>query len=78
VASIEYDPNRTANIASIYDISTKKYFYILAPINLNVGNIIKTGSNAESKIGHSLTISKIPVGLLYSQYFAENKKKSSN
>jgi large subunit ribosomal protein L2 len=60
--SIEYDPNRTSNIASIFDTTKKDFFYIIAPKNLKVGDIIKSGSNAESKIGHSLPISKIPIG----------------
>lgn len=76
VTSIEYDPNRTANIASIYDISTKQYYYILAPINLNIGNIVKTGSNAEAKIGHSLPISKIPVGCCIHNVSPKKKKKA--
>ena len=76
VTSIEYDPNRTANIASVYDISTKQYFYILAPINLNIGNIVKTGSNAEAKIGHSLPISKIPVGCCIHSVSPKTKKKA--
>ena len=75
VTSIEYDPNRTANIASVYDISTKQYYYILAPINLNIGNIVKTGSNAEAKIGHSLPISKIPVGCCIHNVSPKKKKK---
>jgi len=62
VLSIEYDPNRTAHIASIYEINTKKYFYILAPKNLEIGHIIKSGINAEIFIGHSLPLSKIPEG----------------
>ncbi len=62
VCSIEYDPNRNANIASIFDVSTHKFFYILAPKSLKVGDILKSGPNAETKIGHSLPISKIPVG----------------
>lgn len=64
VCSIEYDPNRTAHIASVYDFFSKKYSYIIAPENLSIGDIIKTGSNAEPKLGHSLPISKIPVGSL--------------
>lgn len=59
---IEYDPNRNANIASIYEILKKDFFYILAPKNLKIGDIVKSGSNAEPKIGHSLQISDIPVG----------------
>ena len=60
--SLEYDPNRNSNIASIYDISEKNFFYILAPKNLKIGDIIKSGPNAEPKIGHSLPISEIPIG----------------
>ena len=62
VTSIEYDPNRTANIASIYDFLQHNYFYILAPKNLTIGDIIKTGPNAEVFLGHTLPISKIPEG----------------
>jgi large subunit ribosomal protein L2 len=60
--SIEYDPNRNSNIASIFDIYKKDFFYIIAPRDLKIGDIIKSGSNAEPKIGHSLPISNIPVG----------------
>jgi large subunit ribosomal protein L2 len=60
--SIEYDPNRNSHIASVYDISSKFFFYILAPKNLKIGDIIKSGPNAEVKIGHSLPMSNIPVG----------------
>ena len=62
VCSIEYDPNRKANIAAIFDVSSQKFSYILAPKNLKIGDIVKSGPNAETKIGHSLPISKIPVG----------------
>lgn len=60
--SIEYDPNRNANIASIFSLQTKDFYYILAPKNLKIGDIIKSGLSAEPKIGHSLPISEIPVG----------------
>jgi large subunit ribosomal protein L2 len=62
VLSIEYDPNRTANIASIFDISNQKFSYIIAPKNIKIGDIVKSGPSAETKNGHSLPISKIPVG----------------
>lgn len=62
VSSIEYDPNRSANIASIFDFATKTYFYIIAPNNLSIGNIVKSGINAQVNLGHSLPVSKIPVG----------------
>jgi large subunit ribosomal protein L2 len=64
VCSIEYDPNRTAHIASIYNFFKKNYFYIIAPKNLVIGNIIKSGPNAEINLGHSLPMSKIPEGSL--------------
>jgi large subunit ribosomal protein L2 len=59
---LEYDPNRNTNIASIYDLTKKDFYYILAPKNLKVGDIVKSGSNADPKTGHSLPISKIPIG----------------
>ncbi|NLN97520.1 MAG: 50S ribosomal protein L2 [Eubacteriaceae bacterium] len=61
VASIEYDPNRTANIALINYVDGEKR-YILAPNKLKVGDMIKSGPDAEIKIGHCLPLSKIPVG----------------
>ena len=62
VTSIEYDPYRTSNIASLYNFLDKTYSYILSPKNLKVGDIVKSGENAEPKNGHSLKISKIPIG----------------
>ena len=61
VATIEYDPNRSANIALInYKDGEKRY--ILAPKNLKVGSIIEAGENADIKIGNALPLSNIPVG----------------
>ena len=48
----------------IYNIKNHKYSYILAPKDLNIGDIVKSGKNAEVKTGHSLPISKIPLGCL--------------
>ena len=63
VTSIEYDPNRTANIALIsYTDGEKRY--ILAPKGLKVGDKIESGENADIKIGNSLPLSKIPEGTL--------------
>lgn len=62
VCSIEYDPNRKANIASIFDFLSYQFFYILAPKNLIIGDIIKSGKNGEEKVGHSLQLSKISIG----------------
>ena len=75
VTAIEYDPNRSAFIASIYDFLNLKYFYTIAPKNLNIGNIIKSGFSADIKIGHSLTLMKIPVGgFIHNISLEENKK----
>lgn len=74
VTSIEYDPNRTAHLASIYDFLKKKYSYIIAPENLKIGDIVKSGPNAEPKLGHSLPVSKIPVGSLIYNVSPKTKK----
>ena len=61
VVSIEYDPNRTANIALInYKDGEKRY--IIAPKNLEVGSKIVSGANADIKIGNALPIANIPEG----------------
>lgn len=60
--SLEYDPNRNAYIAAIYDFSDNKFFYILAPKNLKIGDIVESGPTTEPKLGHSLPITQIPVG----------------
>lgn len=62
VTSLEYDPYRTALIASVYDRFNLNYFYILAPKYLNVGAIVKSGLGAEIKIGHTVALKKVPVG----------------
>ena len=61
VASIEYDPNRTANIALIvYADGTKSY--ILAPVGLKVGDTVMNGLEAEVRVGNALPMRAIPVG----------------
>ena len=61
VASIEYDPNRTANIALInYNDGEKRY--IIAPNKLKVGDTIVSGPDADIKIGNTLPLKNIPVG----------------
>jgi len=62
VCSIEYDPNRNANISSIYDFNDKNFCYIITPKKLSVGDIVESGINVEPKLGNSLPIEKIPVG----------------
>ncbi|AXF56654.1 50S ribosomal protein L2 [Salicibibacter kimchii] len=61
VATIEYDPNRSANIALIHYVDGEKR-YILAPNGLKVGNNITAGSDADIKVGNALEIKDIPVG----------------
>lgn len=63
VAAIEYDPNRSANIALIYYADGEKR-YILAPSGLSLGDTIKSGIEAEIKPGHSLPLKLIPSGTL--------------
>jgi len=61
VVAIEYDPNRTANIALIqYPDGEKRY--ILAPLYLSVGGTVMSGANAEIMVGNSLPITNIPLG----------------
>ena len=61
VVSIEYDPNRTANIALISYADGEKA-YILAPVGLKVGDKVMNGVNAEIKVGNCLPLEAIPVG----------------
>lgn len=61
VATIEYDPNRTANIALINYADGEKR-YIIAPKGLKVGMEIMNGVNADIKVGNALPIMSIPVG----------------
>ena len=63
VASIEYDPNRSANIALINYADGEKR-YIIAPLNLEVGDKIESGVNADIKIGNALPLENIPVGTM--------------
>lgn len=63
VASIEYDPNRTAYIALLHYADGEKR-YILAPLGLNVGDRIISSDSADIKAGNSLALSNIPVGTL--------------
>ena len=63
VTAIEYDPNRTANIALLTYADGEKR-YILAPLDLKVGDTVLSGENADIKIGNALPIKNIPVGTL--------------
>uniref|UniRef100_A0A7C3MIS8 Large ribosomal subunit protein uL2 n=1 Tax=Dictyoglomus thermophilum TaxID=14 RepID=A0A7C3MIS8_DICTH len=63
VASIEYDPNRTARIALLYYADGEKR-YIIAPEGLKVGDIIMSGENVDIKVGNNLPLKNIPDGTL--------------
>ncbi len=61
VASIEYDPNRSARIALLHYADGEKR-YILAPVNLSVGDKVMSGKDADIKPGNALPLSHIPLG----------------
>ncbi|MDD2505047.1 MAG: 50S ribosomal protein L2, partial [Bacilli bacterium] len=61
VASIEYDPNRSANIALLHYLDGEKR-YILAPKGLKVGMIIVSGESCDIKLGNAMKLQNIPVG----------------
>jgi len=61
VASIEYDPNRSARIALLNYVDGEKR-YILAPLDLQVGDTVITGANADIKPGNALPLKAIPLG----------------
>ena len=63
VIGIEYDPNRTANIALLFYADGEKR-YILAPLGLNVGDVIVSGPDADIKVGNCLPLENIPVGTM--------------
>jgi large subunit ribosomal protein L2 len=61
VIALEYDPNRSANIALIEYTDGQKS-YILAPTGLKVGDQVASGVDAEIRVGHTLPLERIPVG----------------
>lgn len=63
VATIEYDPNRSARIALLHYVDGEKR-YIIAPNGLKVGDIIVSGPEADIKVGNALPIANIPVGTI--------------
>ena len=63
VIGIEYDPNRSANIALLFYADGEKR-YILAPYKLAVGDVLMSGAEAEIKVGNCLPLQNIPVGTL--------------
>ena len=63
VATIEYDPNRSANIALLHYADGEKR-YIIAPLGLKVGDTLVSGEGADIKVGNAMEIRQIPVGTM--------------
>src|SRR5262249_48152512 len=63
VAAIEYDSNRSARIALLHSVDGEKR-YILAPVGLNVGDVVMSGEGADIKPGNSLPLRYIPLGTM--------------
>ena len=61
VAAIEYDPNRSANIALLHYVDGEKR-YILAPLGLKVGDTVVSGAKADIRVGNAIPLANIPVG----------------
>lgn len=76
VASIEYDPNRSANIALINYIDGEKR-YIIAPKDLKVGDFVISGETVDIKVGNALPIMNIPVGTVIHNIELRPKKGGS-
>ena len=63
VASIEYDPNRSSRIALLHYVDGEKR-YIIAPLDLRVGDIVSSGPSAEIRVGSALPLDRIPLGMM--------------
>lgn len=63
VAAIEYDPNRSANIALLKYLDGEKS-YILSPVGIKVGDIVEAGENVDIKVGNCLAMGSIPLGTI--------------
>ena len=61
VAAIEYDPNRNARIALLHYVDGEKR-YILAPVNLEIGDMLESGSSADIRPGNAMPLRNIPTG----------------
>ena len=63
VASIEYDPNRSSRIALLHYVDGEKR-YIIAPLDLRVGDMVSSGPSAEIRVGSALPLGRIPLGMM--------------
>lgn len=64
VLRMEYDPNRSSYISLIEDVSTKQLTYILAPMDIKVGQKVYSGDGVDISSGNSLPLSSIPIGTI--------------
>jgi len=63
VAEVQYDPNRTANIALLHYADGKKS-YIISPLGLKQGTLVMSGPKAEPRVGNSMTLAQMPLGTI--------------
>ncbi len=76
VATIEYDPNRSARIALLNYVDGEKR-YIIAPRGLQVGDEVISGPDADIKLGNALPLENIPVGTIIHNVELKASKRSS-
>lgn len=62
VYSIEYNPNKNSALISVFEFKNKTFFYLLAPNNVKIGDLLYFGSKAQEKLGHFLIFKNIPIG----------------
>nr|YP_009495494.1 ribosomal protein L2 [Toxarium undulatum]AWQ64141.1 ribosomal protein L2 [Toxarium undulatum] len=64
VLTLEYDPYRKAHIAAVFDNTNNRFYYMIQPQYLKVGDIVQSGWNASVGIGNSLPIFRVPISCL--------------
>ena len=75
VCSIEHDPNRNSFIAAVFNTNEKKFFYIILPKDIKIGDIINSGLEIEPNLGNSLPLSTIPEGSTIHNISLKKKQK---
>jgi large subunit ribosomal protein L2 len=62
VYSIEYNPNKNSTLISVFEFKTKIFFYLIAPNQIKIGDLLCFGSKAQEKLGHCLVFNDVPIG----------------
>lgn len=62
VYNLEYNPIHNAFLIAVYEYKIKKFFYLLAPNNIKIGDLLKFGSKAQNKLGHFMFLKNVPLG----------------